>query len=92
MTTEHFTLQSARAAATAESSSRSALFLTVVSAALVALALGAQVGRMRDVIWLALPTLGAVFLLGVATYLRVLERDRGLPVRQGDESHPAFLP
>ena len=73
MTTEHFTLQSARAAATAESSSRSALFLTVVSAALVALALGAQVGRMREVIWLALPTLGAVFLLGVATYLRVLE-------------------
>ena len=73
MTTEHFTLQSARAAATMESSSRSALFLTVLSAALVALALAAQVATPREVLLLALLALGVVFFLGLVTYLRVLE-------------------
>ena len=73
LTTEHFTLQSARAAATMESSSRSALFLTVLSAALVALALAAQVASMGEVLLLALLALGVVFFLGLVTYLRVLE-------------------
>jgi hypothetical protein len=73
MTTEHFTLQSARASATAESSSRSALFLTVLSAALVTLALAAQVANPEEVLLLALLALGVVFFLGLVTYLRVLE-------------------
>jgi hypothetical protein len=73
LATEHFTLQSARAAATMESSSRSALFLTVLSAALVALALAAQVATPREVLLLALLALGIVFFLGLVTYLRVLE-------------------
>jgi hypothetical protein len=73
MTTEHFTLQSARASAAAESSSRSALFLTVLSAALVTLALAAQVASMEEVLLLALLALGVVFFLGLVTYLRVLE-------------------
>ena len=67
LTTEHFTLQSARAAATMESSSRSALFLTVLSAALVALALAAQVASMEEVLLLALLALGVVFFLGLVT-------------------------
>lgn len=73
MTTEHFTLQSARGAATAESSSRSALFLTVLSAAIVAVALAAQVVTPHRVLLLALLALGVVFFLGLVTYLRVLE-------------------
>jgi Ca2+/Na+ antiporter len=72
LTTEHFTLQSARGAAASESSSRSALFLTVLSAALVALALAAQVAKPREVLLLALMALGVVFFLGMVTYLRVL--------------------
>ena len=72
LTTEHFALQSARGVAAAESSSRSALFLTVLSAALVALALAAQVAEPRDVLFLALLALGVVFFLGLVTYLRVL--------------------
>jgi hypothetical protein len=73
MTTEHFTLQTARGAATTESSSRSALFLTVLSAALVAIALAAQVTTPDHVLLLALLALGVVFFLGLVTYLRVLE-------------------
>jgi len=72
LTTEHFNVQSARAVATAESSSRSALFLTVLSAALVALALAAQVAKPHDVLLLALLALGIVFFLGIVSYLRVL--------------------
>jgi hypothetical protein len=73
MTTEHFTLQSARGAATSESSSRSALFLTVLSAALVALALAAQAVTPRAELFLALLALAVVVFLGLVTYMRVLE-------------------
>ena len=73
MTTEHFTLQSARGVATAESSSRSALFLTVLSAGLVAVALAAQVTTPHHVLLFALLVLGVIFFLGLVTYLRVLE-------------------
>jgi len=73
LTTEHFTLQSARAAATAESSGRSTLLLTVLSATLVALALAAQVASPRDLLVLALLGLGLMFFLGLVTYLRVLD-------------------
>jgi hypothetical protein len=71
LATEQFTLQSARAVATAECSSRCALFLTVLSAAVVALALAAQV--TENVQLLAILALTVVFFLGVVTYLRVLE-------------------
>ena len=72
LTTEHFTLQSARGVAAAEASSRSALFLTVLSAALVAIALAAQVGDPQDVLLLAMLALAVVFFLGLVSYLRVL--------------------
>ena len=44
----------------------------MLSAALVALALAAQVATPREVLLLALLALGVVFFLGLVTYLRVL--------------------
>jgi len=74
LTTEHFGLAGARSQAAAESSSRSALYLGVVSATLVGLGLTAQVsngGRIFDVFALvALPT---VFTVGVFTFVRLIE-------------------
>ena len=73
MTTEHFTLQMARGVANAESASRFTLFLTVVSAVLVGLALAAQVVDGEGVAQIALLALILVFFLGLVTYLRVLD-------------------
>jgi hypothetical protein len=56
LTTEHFTLQTARSATIADSNGRSALYLATVSSAVVALAL-----------------LPALVLLGVLTYLRLVQ-------------------
>ena len=74
LTTEHFVLQSARSAATMESSARSSLYLTVLSATFVALALVSQVSGKRQLLPLFAPiALSVVFFLGVATFMRVLE-------------------
>lgn len=74
LTTEHFVLQSARSAATMEGSARSALYLTVLSATFVALALVSQVsGRGQVLPLFATIGLSVVFFLGVATFMRVLE-------------------
>ena len=74
LTTEHFGLAGARSQAAAESSSRSALYLGVVSATLVGLGLTAQFsngGKIFDVFALvALPT---VFAVGVFTFVRLIE-------------------
>jgi ABC-type sugar transport system permease subunit len=74
LTTEHFTLQTARAATIADSNGRSALYLATVSSAVVALAFIGQVdslGRAFHLFTLAL--LPALVLLGILTYLRLVQ-------------------
>jgi positive regulator of sigma E activity len=74
LATEHFVLQGARSAATMESNARSSLYLTVLSATFVALALVSQVSGTRQVLTIFAPiALSVVFFLGVATFMRVLE-------------------
>ena len=82
ITTEHFTLQGARASTVAESTGRATMFLGAVSAGLVALGLMAtatQVGRRSTPSGLILlPTLAFV---GLVTFERVLQS--GPPVGDG---------
>jgi hypothetical protein len=74
ITTEHFTLQGARASTVAESTGRATMFLGAVSAGLVALGLMAtatQVGRAFYAFGLILlPTLS---FIGLVTFERVLQ-------------------
>jgi hypothetical protein len=70
LTTEHFTLQGARAQTAGESSSRASLYILSVSSTLVALGfVGA--GRAFDVF--ALTVLPTLYVLGVFTFVRVVE-------------------
>ncbi len=74
LTTEHFTLQTARAVAVSEGNGRTALYLGALSSTLVALALVAQrspLGQLFHVV--ALTVLPAVFFLGLVTYVRILQ-------------------
>jgi hypothetical protein len=74
MTTEHFTLQTARAAANAEISSRLQLFVTSLSGTIVTLALAAQLSGLGPVFHtFALILLPTLYLLGVMTLLRILQ-------------------
>jgi hypothetical protein len=74
LTTEHFTQQTARSATIADSNGRSALYLATVSSAVVALALIGQVDRLGQAFHLfALALLPALVLLGVLTYLRLVQ-------------------
>lgn len=74
LTTEHFTLQTARGATIADSNGRSALYLSTVSSAVVALAFIGQVAHLRQPFYLfALALLPALVLLGVLTYLRLVQ-------------------
>ena len=74
LTTEHFTLQTARSATIADSNGRSALYLATVSSAIVALAFIGQVARLGQAFHLfALALLPALILLGVLTYLRLVQ-------------------
>jgi uncharacterized membrane protein len=73
LSTEHFVLQGARSAATAEATSRSSLYLTVVSAAVLALSFVAQANASGLRVLFALLVLPVVFLLGVMSYQRVLQ-------------------
>ena len=74
MTTEHFTLQTARGAANAEISSRLQLFVTSLSGTIVTLALAAQLSGMGQVFQtFALILLPTLYLLGVMTLLRILQ-------------------
>jgi hypothetical protein len=74
MTTEHFTLQTARAAANAEVSSRLQLYLTTLSSTIIALALAAQLSGL-DVAFqaFALVLLPVVYFLGLATLGRIMQ-------------------
>jgi hypothetical protein len=74
LTTEHFTLQGARANTVSESSARAALYVGALSASLVALGFlgqATQLGRAFDVfVLVVLPTL---YVLGTFTFVRLVE-------------------
>jgi hypothetical protein len=73
LTTEHFTLQTARAVTVSDSNGRTALYLGSLSSSLVALALVAQQLRFGDVfLAFVLTVLPALLFLGLVTYVRVL--------------------
>jgi hypothetical protein len=73
LTTEHFTLQTARAVAVSEGNG-TALYVGALSSTLVALALVAQRSPLGEVFFVvALTVLPAVFFLGLVTYVRVLQ-------------------
>ena len=73
LTTEHFTLQTARAVAVNEGNGRTTLYVGALSSALVALALVAQRSPLGEVFYaVALTVLPAVLFLGLVTYVRVL--------------------
>jgi hypothetical protein len=72
LTTEHFTLQTARGTTTSEANGRASVYLGAVSAGLVAFAFAGQTSHA------AMYTLGLVLFpvlsfLGITTYARVLE-------------------
>jgi len=74
MTTEHFTLQTARAVANAEISSRLQLYLGTLSSSIIALALTAQLSGLGVAFRaFALVLLPVVFFLGVVTHGRLLQ-------------------
>jgi hypothetical protein len=74
LTTEHFNLQSARVGTIAEANGRSALYLGTLSSAVIALAFVGQASRLGDAFYLfALALLPPVFLLGVFSFLRLVQ-------------------
>jgi hypothetical protein len=74
MTTEHFTLQTARGIANAEISSRLQLYLGTLSSSIIALALTAQLSGLGVAFrGFALVLLPVVFFLGVVTRGRLLQ-------------------
>ena len=74
VTTEHFTLQGARAATTAESTGRATMFLGSVSAGLVALGLIATATRIGTAFYaFGLILLSTLSFVGFVTFQRVLQ-------------------
>jgi hypothetical protein len=74
LTTEHFTLQGARAQTVSESAARSSLYLGSVSSTLIALGFVSQVSEGGEVFQLfALAALPTLFFLGVFTFVRLVE-------------------
>ena len=72
--TEHYTLQSARAATVIEANGRAMLYMSAVSGATVALALVAQLDRMSGTFFtFALSVLPALLGLGVTSYSRLAD-------------------
>jgi hypothetical protein len=75
MTTEHFVLQTARAATIAETNGRTALFLGSVSSVLVALAFFGQVSKLGPAFFVfGLVLLPALFFVGLVTFERAIRR------------------
>lgn len=67
-------LQSARGGTVAESSSRSSLYLTSLTGAVVSLSFVAQASKFGDTFFVfALAILPVIFFLGIVTYYRVLQ-------------------
>lgn len=74
ITTEHFTLQGARAATIAESTGRATMFLTSVTGGLVALGLVATASRVGTAFYaFGLALLPTLMLIGLVTFERVLQ-------------------
>ena len=74
VTTEHFTLQGARAATITESTSRATMFLSSVSGGLVALGLVAAAARTGVAFYMfGLILLATLAFVGLATFHRVLQ-------------------
>jgi len=74
MTTEHFTLQTARSATIADASSRASLFISTVSSALVALAFIGQISGIGAAFYaFSFVLLPALCFLGIVTFIRTLE-------------------
>jgi hypothetical protein len=74
LTTEHFNLQTARMGTIAEANGRSTLYLGTLSSAVIAIAFIGQASQLGDAFYLfALTLLPPVFLLGVFTYLRLVQ-------------------
>jgi len=74
LTTEHFTLQGARAQTLAESSSRATVYVGAVSSALIALGFIGQISAMGTPFQIfALIVLPTLYVLGVATHIRLVE-------------------
>lgn len=72
VTTEHFNLQTARAATISETNGRTSIFLGSVSAGLVALAFAGQVSR-TDLLVFGLVLFPVLFFLGLVTFERALQ-------------------
>ena len=71
---EYGMLQGARGATISESSSRSSLYLTTLSGAVIGLSFVAQASRFGQTFFIfALAIMPVVFFLGVVTYYRVLQ-------------------
>jgi hypothetical protein len=74
LTTEHFTLQGARAQTMSESSARASLYIIAVSSTLVALGFITQLSEIGDVFNVfALTVLPTLYVLGAVTYVRLVE-------------------
>ena len=74
LATEHWSLLGTRSAIWNEALNRTTLFLTVLSASIIALALLADAtGFGRHTTTLALVLLPVVLLLGIATYVRLVQ-------------------
>ncbi|MFN2525860.1 MAG: hypothetical protein ABR505_06305 [Actinomycetota bacterium] len=74
LATEHWSLLATRSMIWNEAFSRVTVFLTVLSAAIVALALVANMGGFGDAFaWFALGLAPLVLFLGITTYLRLVE-------------------
>lgn len=75
LTTEHFNLQTARIGTISEANGRSSLYLGTLSSAVIAIAfIGQQANELGGAFYLfALTLLPTVFLLGVFTYLRLVQ-------------------
>jgi hypothetical protein len=74
LTTEHFTLQGARAQTMSESSARASLYIIAVSSTLVALGFIAQVSEVGDLFNVfALTVLPTLYVLGAVTFVRLVE-------------------
>jgi hypothetical protein len=74
LTSEHFNLQSARMGTIAEANGRSALYLGTLSSAVIAIAFIGQANQLGDTFYLfALMLLPPVFLLGVFSFLRLVQ-------------------
>ena len=74
LTTEHFNLQTARMGTIAEANGRSTLYLSTLSSAVIAIAFIGQANQLGDSFYLfALTLLPPVFLLGIFSYLRLVQ-------------------